>query len=126
MNIAGHAAVVTGAGSGLGAQTAACLAKAGAKVGVLDINLEAARKVASAIGGVAAHCDVTDAASATQALAAICERHGAARILVNCAGIAPAKRIVGRDGPMPLAEFERVIQVNLIGSFNMMRLVGAN
>lgn len=121
----GHAAIVTGAASGLGAATAERLAEAGAKVALLDINAEAAKPVAARIGGVAIRCDVKDAESATAALAEARRAHGAARILVNCAGIGPAKRIVGRDGPMPLPDFERVIAINLIGTFNMMRLAAA-
>ena len=70
-------------------------------------------------------CDVTDAEQAAAALAEARGKHGVARILINCAGIGPAKRIVGRDGPMPLGDFERVIKINLIGTFNMMRLVAA-
>jgi NAD(P)-dependent dehydrogenase (short-subunit alcohol dehydrogenase family) len=125
MDPKGHAAVVTGGGSGLGAETAAQLAQAGAKVAVLDVNLDGARQVADKIGGIAIRCDVADADSAVAALKEARERHGAARILINCAGVGTPKRIVGRDGPMPLPEFERVIRVNLIGSFNMMRLVAA-
>ena len=121
----GHAAVVTGGGSGLGAETAAQLARAGAKVAVLDVNMDAANAVAREIGGIAIRCDVADADGAVAALKEASDRHGPARILINCAGVGPAKRIVGRDGPMPLGEYERVIRVNLIGSFNMMRLVGA-
>jgi NAD(P)-dependent dehydrogenase (short-subunit alcohol dehydrogenase family) len=126
MDIKGHAAIVTGGASGLGAATAAMLAGAGAKVACLDVNLDGARKVADKIGGVAVHCDVTDPDQAVAALAQARGKHGAARILINCAGVGPAKRIVSRDGPMPLAEFERVIQINLIGTFNMMRLVAAD
>ena len=70
-------------------------------------------------------CDVSDAASAEAALAAAAKAHGPARVLVNCAGIGVAKRVVGRDGPMPLAEFDRIIRINLIGSFNMLRLATA-
>src|ERR1700745_4250454 len=122
MDVNGHAALVTGGGSGLGAATAEALAKAGAKVALLDINLDGARVVADRIGGFAVKCDVSDADSGEAAVAQARERHGAARILVNCAGIGPPKRIVGRDGPMPLGDYDRVIRVNLIGSFNMMRL----
>jgi len=71
---------------------------------------------------VAAVCDVTDAASAEAALAQAAKAHGPARVLVNCAGIGVAKRVVGRDGPMALADFDKVIRINLIGSFNMLRL----
>jgi len=133
MDIKGHAAVVTGGASGLGAATASELARAGASVTVLDVNLDGARAVAEKIGGEALSCDVTHAEQAAAALAqardkhgAARDKHGAARILINCAGIGPAKRIVGRDGPMPLADFERVININLIGTFNVMRLVAAD
>jgi NAD(P)-dependent dehydrogenase (short-subunit alcohol dehydrogenase family) len=126
MDPRGHAAVVTGAGSGLGAETARHLAGAGAKVALLDINVDAAQTVADEIGGIALRCDVASSDSATAALAEARNRHGVARILVNCAGVGPAKRILGRDGPMPLADFERVIAINLIGTFNMMRLAAAD
>jgi NAD(P)-dependent dehydrogenase (short-subunit alcohol dehydrogenase family) len=121
----GHVAVVTGAASGLGAETAAQLARAGAKVALLDISIEAAQKKAAQIGGVAIRCDVADADSASAALGEVRDKLGRPRILINCAGVGPAKRIVGRDGPMPLADFERVIAINLIGTFNMMRLAAA-
>jgi NAD(P)-dependent dehydrogenase (short-subunit alcohol dehydrogenase family) len=126
MDIKGHAAVVTGGASGLGAATAEELARAGAKVACLDVNLDGARAVAERIGGCAVRCDVTDGEQAAAALAEARDQHGAARILINCAGVGPAKRIVGRDGPMPLADFERVIAINLIGTFNMMRLAAAD
>ena len=127
MDVNGHAALVTGGGSGLGAATAEQLAQAGAKVALLDVNLEAARAVAQRIGGFAVQCDVSDADSGAAAVAQAREQHGAARILINCAGIGPPKRIVGRDGgPMPLGDYDRVIRVNLIGTFNMMRLAAAD
>ena len=126
MDIKGHAAVVTGGASGLGAATASELARAGANVTVIDVNLDAARALARKIGGHALQCDVTNAEQSSAALKEAREQSGAARILINCAGVGPAKRIVGRDGPMPLAEFERVININLIGTFNMMRLVAAD
>jgi NAD(P)-dependent dehydrogenase (short-subunit alcohol dehydrogenase family) len=125
MDPKGHAAIVTGAASGLGAEIAAQLAKAGAKVACLDVNMDGARETASKIGGLAVRCDVTSSDEAVAALKAASDKHGPARILVNCAGIGPAKRIVGRDGPMPLADYERVIAINLVGTFNMMRLVAA-
>jgi NAD(P)-dependent dehydrogenase (short-subunit alcohol dehydrogenase family) len=126
MDIAGHAAIVTGGGSGLGAETAAQLAQAGAKVALLDVNLEAAQATAARIGGIAIRCDVASAESGKAAVEEARSKHGIARILVNCAGVGPAKRIVGRDGPMPLADFERVIAINLIGTFNMLRLAAAD
>jgi NAD(P)-dependent dehydrogenase (short-subunit alcohol dehydrogenase family) len=126
MDIKGHAAIVTGGASGLGAATAAELAGAGAKVACLDVNLDGAKAVADKIGGIAVRCDVTRADEAAAALAQARAAHGTARILVNCAGVGPAKRIVGRDGPMPLDDFARVIEINLIGTFNMMRLIAAD
>lgn len=126
MKIRGHAAVVTGGGSGLGAQTARELARRGAKVTVIDINLAAAQAVASEIGGLAAGCDITDSASVSAALDASQQAHGPLRMLMNVAGIGTAKRIVGRDGlPAPLEDFERVVRINLIGTYNMSRLAAA-
>ena len=126
MNVKGHAAIVTGGGSGLGAGTAKALAAAGAKVAVLDVNMEGAEKIAREIGGIAIKCDVASAEDGAKAVATAREKHGAARVLVNCAGIAPAARIVGKDGPLALDAFARVINVNLIGTFNMMRLAAAD
>jgi len=121
----GQVAVVGGGASGLGAATAKRLAEAGANVAVLDRNAEAASALAKEIGGIGIGCDVGDADSGAAAIAKAAKEQGPARILVNCAGIADAKRIVGKDGPMPLEEFERVVRVNLIGSFNMIRLAAA-
>lgn len=126
MDVKGEAAVVTGGGSGMGAETARHLAAAGARVACLDIDGAAAGEVAQEVGGLGLACDVTSANDAEAALARAREAHGAARVLVNCAGIAPPKRIVGRDGPMALADFEKVIAVNLVGTFNMMRLAAAD
>jgi NAD(P)-dependent dehydrogenase (short-subunit alcohol dehydrogenase family) len=125
MRLDGQAAIITGGGSGLGAATAEHLARAGCRVAVLDINEAAAKTSAERIGGIGIACDVADAASAEAAVAAARTAHGPARLLVNCAGVGTAGRIVGRDGPMQLAAFERVIRVNLIGSFNMLRLAAA-
>jgi len=125
MNPQGHAALITGGGSGLGAAAAVKLAARGAKVALLDVNLDAAKAVAGKTGGIAIACDVTRADAMAAAIAEARAAHGAARILVNCAGVGPAKRIVGRDGPMPLEDFERVIKINLIGTFNAMRLAAA-
>ncbi|MEQ8331700.1 SDR family NAD(P)-dependent oxidoreductase [Nisaea sp.] len=126
MQVQGQAAIVTGGGSGLGAGTARVLAAAGAKVALFDVNEEGARKVADEVGGIAVNCDVSDATSAEAAIAKARDVHGPARILVNCAGIAPAERIVSRNGPMPLDNFRKVIEVNLIGTFNMIRLAAAD
>ena len=126
MDPKGHAAIVTGAASGLGAETATALARAGAKVACLDVNFDGARDVAAKCGGLAIRCDVTSSDDAVAALKQAKDKHGAARILVNCAGVGPAKRMVGRDGPMPLDEFEKVVAINLIGTFNLMRLCAAD
>ena len=125
MQLEGTAAVVTGGGSGLGEATAVALAAGGAKVAVFDVNEAAAQAVAARIGGIAAVCDVANPEQATAALAKAAAAHGAARILVNCAGVATPNRIVGKDGPSPLEAFERVVRINLIGTFNMMRLAAA-
>jgi len=125
MQLKDQAAIVTGGASGLGAATARKLAAQGAKVAVCDLNVKLAEGVAAEIKGTAVACDVTDAASAEAAVAQAAKAHGPARVLVNCAGIGVAKRVVGRDGPHPLADFEKVIKVNLIGSFNMLRLATA-
>ncbi|GAC1332615.1 MAG: SDR family NAD(P)-dependent oxidoreductase [Beijerinckiaceae bacterium] len=119
------AAIVTGGGSGLGAATARALAARGAKVACLDVNLEGAEKVAAEIGGIGLKADVASESEAEAALAKAEAKHGVARILINCAGIGPAARTIGKKGPFPLDVFTRVVNVNLIGSFNMIRLVAA-
>ncbi|HUA52060.1 MAG TPA: SDR family NAD(P)-dependent oxidoreductase [Candidatus Sulfotelmatobacter sp.] len=123
MELKGIAALVTGGASGLGEATARALAEAGAKVGVLDLQRERAETVARAIDGAAFACDVTSAESAEAAVAGAEARHGIARILVNCAGVGTPGRAVGRNGPMPLAQFAQVVAINLIGTFNLVRLV---
>ena len=125
MDIHGVSAIVTGGASGLGLATGQALAAAGAKVALLDLNEEVAKARAAEFGAIAFGCDVASAESAEAAVAAVTAAQGPARILINCAGIAPAARIVGRNGPMALEGFAKVIQINLIGSFNMMRLVAA-
>ncbi|MBV8369483.1 MAG: SDR family NAD(P)-dependent oxidoreductase [Candidatus Eremiobacteraeota bacterium] len=122
MKINGQAAIVTGGASGLGAATARRLAALGAKVGILDRDVARAEAVAAEVGGFAASCDVSDSDGVAAALEHVRARHGAARIVVNCAGIGTPRRMIGRDGPMPLADFERVIRVNLVGTFNVTRL----
>jgi NAD(P)-dependent dehydrogenase (short-subunit alcohol dehydrogenase family) len=111
MDIKGVAAIVTGGASGLGAATAQALAIAGAKVTVLDRDGDGAAAVANGIGGLGLNCDVADGDAVAAALDEARAAHGPCGVLVNCAGIAPARRIVGRDGPMKLAEFETVIRV---------------
>lgn len=125
MEIKGVSAIVTGGGSGMGAEVARHLAKAGAKVALLDINKTSVESAAKEIGGIALECDVSSEASALAALEAVKAAHGAPRILINCAGIAPAARIVGKEGPHDLGFFSRIIGVNLIGTFNMLRLAAA-
>ncbi len=124
MELNGASAVVTGGGSGLGEATAEALARAGAKVVVLDLDAAKAEAVARRIGGVAvagdaaAEAPVADAVKQAAALAPL-------RIAVACAGIAPPARVVGRNGPHDLALFERVVRVNLVGTFNLLRLAAA-
>ncbi|HTW85976.1 MAG TPA: SDR family NAD(P)-dependent oxidoreductase [Candidatus Sulfotelmatobacter sp.] len=125
MNISRQPALVTGGASGLGAATARLLAARGAKVTVLDVAFDRAQEVAREIGGVAAKCDVASPTEVAAALDLAQTHHGPVRILVNCAGIGTARRMIGRDGPMPLEDFERVIRVNLIGTFNVTRLASA-
>jgi len=122
MNISGQTAIVTGGGSGLGEATARALAAKGARVAILDIGLERAEAVAKSIGGFAASCDVSNAESVETAIDKAFQALGTARILVNCAGIAIGMKTVGKDGPHPLDAFRKVVEVNLIGSFNMIRL----
>jgi NAD(P)-dependent dehydrogenase (short-subunit alcohol dehydrogenase family) len=126
MKIEGQSAIVTGGASGLGAETARELARRGARVTVLDINADAAASVAAEIGGLGLRCDITDGPSVEAALAQASERHGPARLLMNVAGIGTAMRVVGRDGkPAPLEGFRRVVEINLIGTYNVTRLAAA-
>ena len=126
MDIKQCAAIVTGGASGMGEATARMLSAAGAKVALLDLNKEAADKVAADINGIALHCDVTNAESVAAALIEAQKHHGAARISIHCAGIVFARKIVNKEGPMPLEDFRRVIDINLIGTFNVMRLAAAS
>jgi NAD(P)-dependent dehydrogenase (short-subunit alcohol dehydrogenase family) len=125
MKLNGTAVIVTGGASGLGAATARCLAEAGAKVAILDLNSSAAEGLAKETGGLAIACNVADEESAKAAIAKAKSAHGVASVLVNCAGIGTAGRIVGKEGPMLLQQFQNIINVNLVGSFNMMRLTAA-
>ncbi|MBK8211324.1 MAG: SDR family oxidoreductase [Rhodospirillales bacterium] len=126
MDVKGLAAIVTGGGSGLGETTARALAAAGAKVALFDVVADAAERVAKDIGGVACVCDVTNEGSTQAAIAKAREANGVARIVVQCAGIAPPAKIVGRKGPHGLDLYSKVIAVNLIGIFNVMRLAAAD
>jgi NAD(P)-dependent dehydrogenase (short-subunit alcohol dehydrogenase family) len=126
MEIKNCSAIVTGGASGMGAATAKLLRKAGANVALFDVNAAAVEAMANEIGALAVPCDVTDAKSIEAAITKVNESQGPARICVNCAGIVKGKRMVGKEGPMPLDEFRQVIEINLIGSFNVMRLVAAS
>ncbi len=121
MDIRGKVFIVTGGASGLGEGTARMLSEQGAKVVVADLQLETGEKVARDIGGSFVRCDVSQEADA-QAVVAAATAIGPLRGLVNCAGIASAAKTVGKDGPHSLALFSKTITVNLIGSFNMIRL----
>jgi NAD(P)-dependent dehydrogenase (short-subunit alcohol dehydrogenase family) len=126
MKIEGQVALVTGGGSGLGAATAVALAQAGAKVAVLDVSADKAQAVAQQIGGLGLAGDITDTASVEAALDAVEKAYGTPRIVMNIAGIGTAKRVLNRDGtPSPLDGFERVIRVNLLGTYNVLRLAAA-
>ena len=126
MQIQGQAALVTGGASGLGEATARALTAQGAKVAVLDRNAELAEKVAADINGIACPCDITDPASVQAAIDKAAAAHGPARILMNVAGIGSAKRVVQRDGSAaPLEDFVRVVNINLIGTYNVSRLFAA-
>ena len=126
MKIKGQAALVTGGGSGLGEATARELARLGAKVAVLDLNLDNARKVAADIGGLAIQCDVSSGDSMQSAIDQATAAHGHARILMQIAGIGTAKRVIGKDGSAAsLEDFIKVVNVNLIGTYNAARLFAA-
>jgi NAD(P)-dependent dehydrogenase (short-subunit alcohol dehydrogenase family) len=126
MNVRQQAALVTGGASGLGAQTARELARRGARVAVLDRNEQGAQAVAEEIGGIGIGCDVTSCEEVLAAIHRARDAHGPARILMNVAGIGTAKRLIAKDGsPMPLEDFRRVVEINLIGTFNVIRLVAA-
>ncbi len=122
MNIQDIPAIITGGASGLGEGTARVLAAAGAKVALLDLQLEKAQQLAKELGGIAIACDVANAESARQALDKALAAHGPCGIAVNCAGIGTAGRILGTDGPMDLDLFNKTINVNLVGTFNILRL----
>jgi NAD(P)-dependent dehydrogenase (short-subunit alcohol dehydrogenase family) len=121
MDITGLAAIVTGGASGLGGATAARLARAGAKVTIFDLNAELGEAHASAIGGRFAHVNVTDEAGVESAIEQAEAVNGKSRILVNCAGIGPPAKVIGRDGKaIALTDFTKIVTINLVGSFNML------
>jgi NAD(P)-dependent dehydrogenase (short-subunit alcohol dehydrogenase family) len=114
--------LITGGASGLGAATARMATENGGKVVIADLQVEAGETLAKELGGRFARCDVTSEADGKAAVAAAVQAFGGVQVLVNCAGIGTAERTLGKDGPHNLAHFTRVITINLIGSFNMIRL----
>ncbi|WP_300514697.1 SDR family NAD(P)-dependent oxidoreductase [Aliiroseovarius sp.] len=120
MQIDGQVAIVTGGASGLGAATARHLAALGARVGILDFDGDSAKRVAHENGGVAAQVDVSDADAVDAAISRVEQALGTPRIVVNCAGIGLAARIVGRDGQTSFDTFQRTLAVNLFGTYNVM------
>lgn len=127
MQLAGNVAVITGGASGLGAATAQLFASAGTKVALWDLHVEAGNALAAQFGsnGIFTRTDVTNSDDVQRALRQVQEAFGGLHIVVNCAGIATAERVIGRQGPLPLERFERVIRINLIGTFNVLRLTAA-
>jgi NAD(P)-dependent dehydrogenase (short-subunit alcohol dehydrogenase family) len=127
MQITDHVFLVTGAGSGLGSETANMLAENGGKVVVADVNEAAGKEMAARVGGMVrfVKCDVTDEASMQGAVDFAVAQFGAIHGLVNCAGVAPGERVVGREGPHKLASFSRAVNINLVGTFNAIRLAAA-
>jgi len=122
MQIRNSIFLVTGGASGLGAATAQMAAANGAKVVIADLQAEAGEKLAKEIGGKYCKCDVTSEADGKAAVAAAVKEFGGLNVLVNCAGIGVAERTIGKDAPHDLARFTKVITINLIGTFNMIRL----
>ncbi|MFZ6673866.1 3-hydroxyacyl-CoA dehydrogenase [Undibacterium sp. Xuan67W] len=121
MNIQDGVFIITGGASGLGAATARMLVANGGKVVLADVQVDAGEKLAAELNGVFVKCDVTSEADGLAVVAAAAKM-GTLRGLVNCAGVAPAIKTVGKDGPHPLDVFQRVVNINLIGTFNMCRL----
>ncbi len=122
MDIKNCAVLISGGASGMGAATAKLFSEAGAKVTLLDRNQEALMKVANTINALGIACDITNPTEVEAAVQHAQNEQGVARVCINCAGIVQSKRMIGRDGPLPLSDFEQVIQVNLVGTFNLMRI----
>jgi NAD(P)-dependent dehydrogenase (short-subunit alcohol dehydrogenase family) len=122
MQIRNSIFLVTGGASGLGAATAQMAAANGAKVVIADLQVEAGEKLAKELGGKYCKCDVTSEADGKAAVEAALKGFGGLNVLVNCAGIGVAERTIGKEAPHDLARFTRVININLIGTFNMIRL----
>ncbi|EON18591.1 Short-chain alcohol dehydrogenase/3-hydroxyacyl-CoA dehydrogenase [Cupriavidus sp. GA3-3] len=124
MQIQGNVFIVTGGASGLGAGTARMLDEAGARVVIADLNESAGQALATELGGQFVRCDVTSEADG-QAVVAAAQALGRLSGIVNCAGIATANKTVGKNGPHPLEAFDKTIRINLVGTFNMIRLAAA-
>src|SRR3954471_13206265 len=122
MNVKGQTAIVTGGASGLGGATASALAAAGAKVAIFDLQDELGTAKAKELGGLYVKTNVSDPANTEASVKTVVEKLGAPRVAVNCAGIGRAARTISKTGPHDLAMFAQVIQVNLIGTFNVIRL----
>lgn len=121
MQIQDNVFIITGGASGLGAATARMIVEAGGKVVLADVQVEAGQALAAELKGTFVKCDVTSEADG-QAVVAAAQAMGTLRGLVNCAGVAPAVKTVGKDGPHPLDVFQRTVNINLVGTFNMARL----
>ncbi len=126
MEIKNCSAIVTGGASGIGAATAKMLRAAGAKVALFDVNLATLEPMAKLLNALPVQCDVSNAQSVEAAIEQVNQTYGPARICINCAGIGKSKRMVNQQGPLPLDEFREVIEINLIGTFNVMRIAAAN
>lgn len=121
MQIQNSVFIITGGASGLGAATARMIVDNGGKVVLADVQVEAGEKLATELGGRFVKCDVTSEADG-KAVVDAANGMGTLRGLINCAGVAPAVKTVGKDGPHPLDVFQRVVSINLVGTFNMARL----
>lgn len=127
MNIAGKVALITGGASGLGAASVRMVTEAGGRAVIVDLNEELGRSLASELGNAAAfvRADVSDPGGGEAAIKAVLEKFGALHIAINCAGIGDARRLVGKEGPVSLDWFTKTVHVNLVGTFNMIRLAAA-
>jgi len=126
MRIDKSVTLITGGASGMGEATARHLSALGARVVILDQNIERGKKIAAEINGLAIKCDITNELEVIAALEQISQQFGALKICINCAGIVQAKRMVGKQGPLSINDFNKIIQINLIGTFNIMRLAAKN
>lgn len=125
MELKNKIAIITGGASGMGAATARCLAGKGMSVAILDKAPQTGESMAQEIAGLYVAVDVSDDDSVKKAIEFVVKELGEIHVCVNCAGIAPAARIVGRNGPMAIEDFQKVIQINLVGTFNVMRYAAA-